>query len=705
VRAARLIAPGFLLAAAIGAAAHGLAALTLPFALAVGVEVPLAMLLGLLVANLGGAGVAAEPGVRFTVRFVLGAGIVLLGLRLNMQSVVLIGSQALLLIVATLVAVTLFALLAGRRLGVPGRVAVLIGIGTTVCGNSAILAAAPVVRADERETSFALAAITICGTISVLVLPVAGHVLGLDVLTFGLWSGAAVPDTAQTIAASAAYSTVGRDVATVVKLVRTLELAPLLLVLAWAWRHYGTDADVARSNTRRAVPFFLVGFCALAGVRTARLLDPETLAGADAVARGCFVVALAALGLQTRVAHVRAIGTRGVVLGASTVLVSAGFSLAAITALGLGPARTQVAGALTPRPFPPTAAEAGAHRVTLDARELATGLPGAGAVAPVGRFLPGGPVQDKRSFAAATRPGRVLAPDRLLVASGDAVLSLATRAGGGPTRVFSGPGAEFANTRGEETRGRPAVGDPRGISMNNAFGRPWVANGNGTESVLDPDGRPLDHAPSDRFGGVFPLPGPVMGNALLGASPDASGRAVFATATADGALQQVHVEDGAVPLAPPGTIAPFPAGGRVGIAFNWVPERILYVTDPRRDAIVQLQLDDDFHVFRVTRTRRLRSPAFAEPVDLAPAVPEVVSPAFASNTTLAGGADLYVANRGTGTIVRLTQDGHIRAVARVRLPDGTLVGPGELAGLATAPDARRLWLTVGDAVLSVPAFR
>jgi hypothetical protein len=587
---------------------------------------------------------------------------------------------------------------------VPGRVAVLIGIGTSVCGNSAILAAAPVVRADEQETSFAVATITICGTVSVLLLPVVGHVLGLDVLTFGLWTGAAVPDTAQTIAASAAYSTVGRDVATVVKLVRTLELAPLLLVLAWSWRRYGVSPDAARRNARRAVPFFLVGFLALAAVRTARLLDPETLAGVDVVTRGCFVVSLAALGLQTRASHLRVIGTRGLVLGVATVVLSACFSLATIAALGLGPARTAVPGAVTPRPFARAVAAGGAaHRVTLPARVLATGIPGAGAIAPVGRFLPGGPVHDKRSFAAQTRPGRVLAPDRLLVASGQRLLSLATDGrAAGRVQVYSEASPAYANRDGHVTSGLPGVALPRGISINNAFGRPWVANGAGTESVLDPDGRPLDHAPSDRFGGVFRLSAPGAGNALLGASPDASGRAVFAVVTADGAIVQVHVEDGVSTLAPPGTIAP---ARRAGIVFNWVPDRFLYVSDPKRDAIVQLQLDDDFHVFRVKRVRHLRSPAFSDPVDLAPAVPEVASPAFASNTTLAGGADLYVGNRGSGTIARLTQRGRIVAIARIRLPDGTSLGPGRLNGIATAPDASRLWITVDDRVISVPAFR
>ena len=198
---------------------------------------------------------------------------------------------------------------------------------------------------------------------------------------------------------------------------------------------------------------------------------------------------------------------------------------------------------------------------------------------------------------------------------------------------------------------------------------------------------------------------------------------MFAVATADGALVQVHVEDGVDGLAPPGTIAPLDPSAatgdgsppdRLGMAFNWVPDRFLYVTDPSNDAVVQLRLDDDYRVFEVAETRRLESPHLSAPIDLAPAVPEVANPAFSSNTTLAGGSDLYVANRGSGTIARLRQDGRIRAVAEVRVPGHGEIGPDLLNGIATSPDARTLWISLsagpaGDAglsgsVIEVPAF-
>jgi hypothetical protein len=147
------------------------------------------------------------------------------------------------------------------------------------------------------------------------------------------------------------------------------------------------------------------------------------------------------------------------------------------------------------------------------------------------------------------------------------------------------------------------------------------------------------------------------------------------------------------------------------MVFNWVPDRFLYVTDAGNDAVVQLHLDDDLHIFRVAGTRRLRSRWFSRPVDLAPAVPEVANPAFSSNTTLAGGADMYVANRGSGTIVRMAQDGRIVAAARIAVPGAGVLGAGLLNGIAVSPDAGTIWLSLSGAdsrlsgsVVAIPAF-
>lgn len=417
------------------------------------------------------------------------------------------------------------------------------------------------------------------------------------------------------------------------------------------------------------------------------------------------------------------------------------------------------------------------------ARVIATGLGGVQGLRQVGRFHHGGAIPGNPSFALHTQPGRVLAANRLLVALADnrglplaapgqaagAVLSIDPDAAtaplqvppvlrpgqGGPVQLYSAQSGDFVNGRynpGALTAPWPAVAGPRHLSINNAFGRPWIANaphgdaGPGSLSVTDPDGAPLAHAPSSEAGGVFAaaltprrseplrermgLTGPwfnrrdsgqrtpgsidqgLAGTAFLGPSPDGSGFAVFAAVRADGALLQVHVQDGVDGLAPPGTVRAAAAGGVLGLAFRWVPLPALFVADPGRDRVRRLDLAHDGRHFKLARVHDLSHPALREPVDLVPAVPEIANPRFASHTTLAGGSDLYVLNRGDGSVLRIDERGHAQARLVPKLPDGRAPGPGRLVALAVSADAMRLWVSIDGsvgtggpgAVLELPAF-
>ena len=405
-------------------------------------------------------------------------------------------------------------------------------------------------------------------------------------------------------------------------------------------------------------------------------------------------------------------------------------------------------------------ADAAQTAPALSARVIAVGIRGAGAVAGVGYFHAGGPIHDKPAFAAYTQPGRVLDAQRILVASPSnfgapraladapegAVLSIDptgptmvvpadfAKAGdqastlNGRVQLFAAQSPAFLNsvrTPGASSAAFPTVSNPLGISINNGFGRLWFANspngaqGLGTESIADPSGEPLAGAPSKLLGGVFAgeltnrpqqvIPGSLksgaVASAFLGASPDGSKRAVFAVLTADGALAQAHTEFALDGLAPAGTVKPVALGARVtrvGMVFNWVPNRILYVTEPERNAITALTLTSDDKVFRLQGSRTFTAPELDVPIDLAPVVPEVANPGFASNTTLAGNSDLYVANRGNGTIVRMRQDGSVVAVRRVTLADGRALGSGQLNGIAVSPDAQRILITVSGALAAYP---
>src|SRR5262245_21838603 len=406
----------------------------------------------------------------------------------------------------------------------------------------------------------------------------------------------------------------------------------------------------------------------------------------------------------------------------------------------------------------------------LAARVVAVGIPGISGVSAVGTFHPGGPIYDKPAFRVHTQPGGMLDPERIFVAGGanfgaplghgrqppGAVLSIDPRgpllvispdfaaAGGqasalqGRVRVFTANNPAFVNrvyNPNAVTAEYVPVARPTAISINNAIGRPWLTSvpfgpkGAGIQTVIDPDGRPLDGAPSKVAGGVFTggltnrrpqlVPGAMstgaLATALLGKSPDGSGRAVFAGLNADGSVVQVHVELGVDGLAPAGTIDPLvdvARATRSGMVFNWVPNRILYIADPACNAIVALTLGVDGKTFRVESKRTLSGPVFDVPVDLAPAVAEIANPAFASNTTLAGDSDMYVANRGNGTVVRVKQDGSVVAVRRITVPGVGPLGADRLNGIAVSPDAARVWLTVSGrlpghpegAVIEIPAF-
>jgi uncharacterized integral membrane protein (TIGR00698 family) len=325
-----------LAAAAVVATVSRLAAQWLPSGIS---EILLAVWLGLVIASAGWLPASTGTGIRFAQQHILRLGIVLLGARLSLLDVAAIGIGALGLVVVCMTAVFAFVLVVGHLANLPKRLVLLIGVGTAVCGNSAIIATAPVVKAEEREVGFAVATITLFGTLAVFVYPLLGSALQLTDATFGLWSGVAVNDTSQVVAASAAYSTAARDVATVVKLVRNTLMAPLILLIALWWSR--TAATVAGATARRgalrAFPLFVLGFLGMALLRTVGIIDPASARLIDEVAKVCILVALAAVGLSTRFGLLRAVGPGPFFLGLGAGALLAVLSLLAITTLHVAP--------------------------------------------------------------------------------------------------------------------------------------------------------------------------------------------------------------------------------------------------------------------------------------------------------------------------------------------------------------------------------
>ena len=310
----------------------------------------------------------------------------------------------------------------------------------------------------------------------------------------------------------------------------------------------------------------------------------------------------------------------------------------------------------------------------------------------------------------------------------------------GLAQIYANQDAAFLNSINNPTAvtaALPSSSLPLGISLNNGNGRPWIANaptganGAGTITVDDPSGAPLAGAPDPVAGGVFSGDGTnrssastegldhgAVGTAIMSKSPDGTGKAVFLAAEADGSIVQVHVLKGVDGLAPAGTFHPLTnltvaatqstspdVVTRIGMVFNWVPTRIAYVSDPLGNQIVALDITDDGTLFIAGAPRFIRSPWFHRPVDLAPAVREVSSDNFASNTTLGGGSDIYVLNRGDNSIVRINQAGQALAVRQIE----AALPPFRVNGIAVSENAQTIWVTAVMAggkgvVLQMPAF-
>jgi uncharacterized integral membrane protein (TIGR00698 family) len=301
-----------------------------------------AVVLGLLVGNLVTLPDATRPGLAVASKRVLRIGVVCLGARLTFAEVAEIGGPAVGVVVLTMTVAFLSVALVSRLAGIPPRLATLIGVGTAVCGNSAIMATSPIIDAEDREISFAVATITIFGTAALLLFPVLALLVDMPDRVFGFWAGLSINDTSQVVAAGAAYSDEALEVATVVKLVRNAFMAPLILLIAWwsargrtrtratgAGAGAGGEADV-RGSALQAFPLFLLGFLALAALRSVGVLGDEVAAGFGTAATLLITVAIAAVGCTTRVDQLREVGIRPFVVGfgAAVTLAVAGLGFA-----------------------------------------------------------------------------------------------------------------------------------------------------------------------------------------------------------------------------------------------------------------------------------------------------------------------------------------------------------------------------------------
>ncbi|HEX3788980.1 MAG TPA: YeiH family protein [Pseudonocardiaceae bacterium] len=313
-------APGLLLALAIAGVATGLGKLV-PI---VGGPV-FGILAGavLAVALPAVRGTRWSPGYTVAAKPVLQLSIVVLGTGLSLPEVLRVGRQSLPVMLCTLTVALGGAWLLGRLLKVGGDTRTLIGVGTGICGASAIAATTAVIRPKQSEVGYAIGTIFTFNIAAVLLFPPIGHLLGMSPHAFGLWSGTAINDTSSVVAASYAYGGDAGSYGLVVKLTRTLMLIPIVIVLAVlrARRDSAANGGDGRFRLRampwrRIVPMFLIGFIVAAALDSLGVIP--TAWHPDLSWLGTFLIttALAGIGLSMRFADIRKAGPRPLLLGA-----------------------------------------------------------------------------------------------------------------------------------------------------------------------------------------------------------------------------------------------------------------------------------------------------------------------------------------------------------------------------------------------------
>ncbi len=311
-----------------------------------------AILIGMIIALFWKKKGACADGIQFTGKKVLQYAVILLGFGLNLAQIAQVGTLSLPIICSTIATSLIVSYVMYRVLSVPSNSAVLIGVGSSICGGSAIAATAPVIKADDKEVAQAISVVFLFNVIAALVFPTLGSWLGLSDQGFALFAGTAVNDTSSVTAAASSWDDMhpGADTlsqATIVKLTRTLAIIPITLVLALWTACKEAKAAAAAGQTaeggnafslKRAFPMFILWFVVASIITTAATtagVDPALFSPLKMLSKYFIVMAMMAIGLNTDLVGLVKSGAKPIVLGACCWVAIACVSLGMQALLGI----------------------------------------------------------------------------------------------------------------------------------------------------------------------------------------------------------------------------------------------------------------------------------------------------------------------------------------------------------------------------------
>ncbi len=274
-----------------------------------------------------------KPALKFTSKRILKLAIILLGASLSVKIIVDVGKMTFFVMLFT------FAMCFGggyfvRKLfGLNWKLGNLISAGTGICGGSAVAAIAPVIDAEDKDIAFAMSSTFLFDMVMIALYPLMGKALGMEDLAYGIWAGTSVNDTASVVASGYAFSEAAGDIATMVKLTRTIAIIPTVLVFAWVGirvkRKELQQAEGKKVNIVKIVPWFICGFLALAILNSTVTIPADVASAVKHTSKFLMVTALAAIGLNTSLLDFKKAGLRPMFYGITID------TLVTLTALGV----------------------------------------------------------------------------------------------------------------------------------------------------------------------------------------------------------------------------------------------------------------------------------------------------------------------------------------------------------------------------------
>lgn len=279
-----------------------------------------AIIIGIIINNVILIPKKYQAGIKFSSKKILHYSIVVLGFTLSFQSIGIIGWKSLPMIIVTLCAAFVAVFLLMKLFKINEHLSILIGVGTAICGGSAIAATSPVIKAKESEVAFAISTIFLFNLLAVFIFPPLGHMMHMSQSTFGYFGGTAINDTSSVIAATSNYGKTSLETGAVVKLTRTLMIIPVVLFFTYRTirkeREAQTDTSIAK-----IFPWFIVWFVVASLISTIFNFSPMVISFFQQVALFLITMAMAGIGLNVNFNQFKQAGFKPVLLGLATWIV------------------------------------------------------------------------------------------------------------------------------------------------------------------------------------------------------------------------------------------------------------------------------------------------------------------------------------------------------------------------------------------------